>query len=71
MACLFRISIIKSTVLYCVVELNVSMFLCSSAGSPLAEIANIGMKALKMQKLRVRHFMSRSVFGGPAQGGSS
>ncbi|XP_018017668.1 calbindin-32 [Hyalella azteca] len=34
------------------------------AGNPLAEIASFGMKALKMQKLRVRHFMTRTL-GNP------
>ncbi|XP_064119969.1 calbindin-32-like isoform X2 [Macrobrachium nipponense] len=31
------------------------------ANNPLAEIATIGMKALKMQKLRVRHFVNRTL----------
>lgn len=34
------------------------------AHNPLSEIASIGMKALKMQKLRVRHFMTRTL-GNP------
>lgn len=29
--------------------------------NPLAEIASIGMKALKLQKLRVRHFVNRTL----------
>ncbi|KAL7631223.1 UNVERIFIED_CONTAM: hypothetical protein RMT77_018470 [Armadillidium vulgare] len=37
----------------------------SQAGNPLAEIASIGMKALKMQKLRVRHFVNRTL-GSPS-----
>ena len=37
---------------------------CRQAGNPLAEIASFGMKALKMQKLRVRHFMTRTL-GNP------
>lgn len=32
--------------------------------NPISEIASIGMKALKMQKLRVRHFMTRTL-GNP------
>ncbi|XP_042207932.1 calbindin-32-like isoform X3 [Homarus americanus] len=31
------------------------------ANNPLAEIATIGMKALKLQKLRVRHFVNRTL----------
>nr|XP_053654300.1 calbindin-32-like [Cherax quadricarinatus] len=32
-----------------------------AANNPLAEIATMGMKALKLQKLRVRHFVNRTL----------
>ncbi|KAG0710767.1 Calbindin-32 [Chionoecetes opilio] len=33
----------------------------AAGANPLAEIASIGMKALKLQKLRVRHFVNRTL----------
>ncbi|XP_076066262.1 calbindin 53E isoform X2 [Oratosquilla oratoria] len=33
----------------------------AAGNNPLAEIATIGMKALKLQKLRVRHFVTRTL----------
>jgi len=39
--------------------------------APLAEMATSGLKALKMQKLKVRHFVNRNMFSGASSTGTS
>jgi len=39
--------------------------------APLAEMATSGLKALKLQKLKVRHFVNRNIFSGASSTGTS